>query len=278
MSFFRTLGTARQAMPREETRTVTIDGREVPLAIRAHPRARRLILRLAPEGGLRLTVPPRIARREVDAFLARHEGWAAERLARLPDVPVVEIGASLPIGGVPHRIVHSGSLRGLTRVEPSVAREGGAEGKGSETGGETGSEGESEERGAGPRIVVSGPEERAAARVRDYLKKEARAGLGPLVAQYAARIGRPVRRLAVKDTRSRWGSCTHDGALSFSWRLAMAPPFVLDALAAHEVAHLRHMDHGAGFWALARDLCPRTDEARAWLKREGAGLHAWRFE
>ena len=249
MSFFRNLGTSRQAMPREESRTITIGGRAVPLAIRQHPRARRLILRLAPEGGLRLTVPPRIARGEVDAFLARHEGWAAERLARLPDTPVVEIGALVPIGGVPHRIAHSGSLRGLTRAEP----------------------------GDPPRLVASGPEERAAARVRDHLKAEARQALEPAVAGYAARIDRPVARIALKDTRSRWGSCSHAGALSFSWRLAMAPPHVLDAVAAHEVAHLCHMDHGPEFWALARELCPATDDARAWLQREGAGLHAWRF-
>ena len=250
MSFFRTLGTARQAMPREESRTLLIGGREVPLAIRAHPRARRLILRLAPEGGLRLTVPPRVARGEVDAFLARHEDWAAERLARLPERPVVECGTMVPLGGVPHRVTHSGSLRGLTRVA----------------------------EGDPPRLVVSGPEERAAARVRDYLKREARAELEPLVAGYAARVGRRAARVTLKDTRSRWGSCSHAGALSFSWRLAMAPPFVLDALAAHEVAHLRHMDHGPSFWALARELCPATDEARDWLRREGAALQAWRFE
>ena len=250
MSFFRTLGTPRQAMPREESRTVSIGGREVPLAIRAHPRARRLILRLAPEGGLRLTVPPRVARREVDAFLARHEGWAAERLARLPDAPVVEVGATLPIGGVPHRIAHSGSLRGLPRLES----------------------------GELPALVVSGPEDRAAARVRDYLKGRAKSALEPLVAEYAGRIDQPVKRITLRDTRSRWGSCSHDGSLSFSWRLAMAPDFVVDALAAHEVAHRCHMDHGPRFWALARELCPATDDARAWLKREGAGLQAWRFD
>lgn len=247
MSFFRTLGTPRQPVPRELSRTVTIGGREVALDVRSHPRARRLTLRLAPEGGLRLTVPPRVARGEVDDFLARHEGWAAERLARLPERAVVGVGATIPLGGEPHEVAHSGSLRGLTRVEDG-------------------------------RVVVSGPPERAGARVRDHLKKTARAELEPLVARYAAEVGRPVKALRVKDTRSRWGSCTHDGALAFSWRLAMAPPYVLDALAAHEVAHLVHMNHGEAFWALARSLCARTDDARDWLRREGTGLQAWRFE
>ena len=247
MSFFRTLGTPRQPVPREQSRTVSIAGRTVPLDVRTHPRARRLTLRIAPEGGLRLTVPPRVARGEVDDFLARHEGWAAERLARLPERAVVGVGTVLPIAGEPHEVVHSGSLRGLTRREDG-------------------------------RVVVSGPEERAGARVRDWLKGEARAALEPLVEGYARAVDRPVKALRVKDTRSRWGSCAHDGSLSFSWRLAMAPPFVLDALAAHEVAHLVHMNHRAEFWALARSLCSETDEAREWLRREGAALQAWRFE
>ena len=247
MSFFRTLGTPRQPVPREHERTVSVAGREVPLSVRSHPRARRLTLRVAPEGGLRLTVPPRVARGEVEAFLARHEGWAAERLARLPGRTLVGVGTVLPVGGEPHAVEHSGSLRGLTRHEDG-------------------------------RLIVSGPEDRAGARVRDWLKGRAKAELEPLVAGYAARVERPVKAVRVKDTRSRWGSCTHDGALAFSWRLAMAPPHVLDALAAHEVAHLVHMNHGAEFWALARSLCARTDEAREWLRREGTGLQAWRFE
>ena len=247
MSFFRTLGTPRQPVPREHSRTVSIAGREVPLDVRSHPRARRLTLRIAPEGGLRLTVPPRVARREVDDFLARHEGWAAERLARLPARAHVGIGTVLPIGGKPHEVAHSGKLRGLSMREDG-------------------------------RLIVSGPEERAGARVRDWLKREAHAALEPLVAAYAREVERPVKALRVKDTRSRWGSCTHDGSLSFSWRLSMAPPFVLDALAAHEVAHLVHMNHGEAFWALARSLCADTDDAREWLRREGAGLQAWRFE
>ena len=247
MSFFRTLGTPRQPLPRELSRTVRMGGRDVPLEVRSHPRAKRLTLRVAPGGGLRLTVPPRIARGEVDAFLERHEGWAVERLSRLPERAVIGVGTVIPVAGEPHEVVHSGSLRGVTRRENAS-------------------------------LVVSGPEERAGARAREWLKKEARRALDPLVRDYAARVGRPVRAVRVKDTRSRWGSCTHDGSLSFSWRLAMAPPFVLDALAAHEVAHLVHMNHGEAFWALARSLCGETDEARAWLRREGPGLQAWRFD
>jgi predicted metal-dependent hydrolase len=80
------------------------------------------------------------------------------------------------------------------------------------------------------------------------------------------------RRVTVKDTSSRWGSCAANGNLAFSWRLVMAPPFVQDYVAAHEVAHLRHMNHGAGFWGLVAGLTPHMDEAMRWLKRDGPAL------
>jgi predicted metal-dependent hydrolase len=89
----------------------------------------------------------------------------------------------------------------------------------------------------------------------------------------AARLGVPFGRLTLRDTRSRWGSCSSTGALSFSWRLILAPAEVLDYLAAHEVAHLKEMNHSPAFWRVLRDLCPATDSAEAWLKRNGTGLH-----
>ncbi len=82
----------------------------------------------------------------------------------------------------------------------------------------------------------------------------------------------------MKDTRSRWGSCSYEGNLSFSWRIVMAPPLVIDYLAAHEVAHLKEMNHGPDFWALCRKLCPQMDEAKGWLKRHGSMLHAIDFD
>jgi len=95
---------------------------------------------------------------------------------------------------------------------------------------------------------------------------------------HAPKVGRKVRSLTLRDTRSRWGSCSADGALSFSWRIVMAPPFVLDYLAAHEVAHLREMNHGPEFWTLCAKLCPRVEEAKRWLKRNGTMLHALDFD
>ena len=84
-----------------------------------------------------------------------------------------------------------------------------------------------------------------------------------------------LRVIAIRDTKSRWGSCSSTGTLSFSWRLIMAPPLVLDYLAAHEVAHLKELNHSNRFWTLLHELCPATDEAERWLKRHGAELHRY---
>ena len=253
MSFFRTLGTSAQAMPKEERRSLVLAGRDVPLLIRTNPRARRLTLRIEPGGrGLRLTVPPRTRRRDIEAFLSRNEAWAAERIEALPTASKVGVGSLVPIAGEPHRIEHTGRLRGLP-----------------ERIGSPGSD--------GPVLRVSGLEDRAGARVAGYLKAEARRAIEPAVARHTATIGRSAKAVRIKDTRSRWGSCTSDGALSFSWRLAMAPPPILDYLVAHEVAHLEHMNHGPDFWSLCRRLAPQTDEAKAWLKANGSALHAYEF-
>jgi predicted metal-dependent hydrolase len=110
------------------------------------------------------------------------------------------------------------------------------------------------------------------------LKKEARADLERLSRMHASSIGATIRSISMKDTRSRWGSCSTEGNLSFSWRIVMAPPQVIDYLAAHEVAHLKEMNHGPHFWALCRKLCPQMEEAKAWLKRHGSQLHAIDFD
>ena len=250
MSFFRTLGTTAQAMPREERRVLALEGRDVPLLIRRNDRARRLTLRLEPGGkGLRLSVPPRVRRSEVDAFLFKHHDWVAERLRSLPAAPLVELGAMVPIEGIPHRIEHSGRLRGTTK----------------RIGGDP------------PTLLVSGPAERTGGRVVDWLKQKARERIAASIEHHTPTLGHHPTAVRVKDTRSRWGSCSSAGALSFSWRLAMAPPWVLDYLVAHEMAHLIHMNHGREFWALTHRLCPRMDEAKAWLKEEGQALHAYDF-
>jgi predicted metal-dependent hydrolase len=232
-------------------RMVPVDGRSVPLTIRRNARATRITLRIEPGGrALKMTVPPGLREREVDDFLERHNGWLRTRLARQKAGTQIEDGSEILLRGISHRIVHTGQLRGLTQSIDSEM---------------------------GHVLSVSGSEEHLPRRVADFLKKEARRDLEALVARYAKRVGKPVKSMSLKDTRSRWGSCSWDGKLSFSWRIVMAPPEVIDYLAAHEVAHLREMNHGPAFWALCEELCPHMDQAKAWLKRHGSSLHAIDF-
>ncbi|TCL73097.1 M48 family metallopeptidase [Rhizobium sp. BK251] len=235
-----------------ESRTLDVAGRSMPLTIRQHDRATRITLRIEPGGrALKMTIPTGLAVREVNAFLDRHQGWLLTKLAKFSTESRLHDGGEVPIRGVMHSIEHSGSLRGLTEVST-------IDGKAV--------------------LRVSGLPEHLGKRVATFLKKEARADLERLVAHHAGAIRKPVRSIAMKDTRSRWGSCSSEGNLSFSWRIAMAPPSVIDYLAAHEVAHLKEMNHGPRFWALCRKLCPHMEEAKAWLKRHGSQLHAIDFD
>ncbi len=106
-------------------------------------------------------------------------------------------------------------------------------------------------------------------RLADFLKREAKRDIEALVAKHTTTVGRRAKAIRYRDTVSRWGSCTSDGVLSFSWRIMMAPPAVIDYLVAHEVAHLKEMNHGPKFWKLCGELCPTTERCKAWLKRNG---------
>ena len=119
---------------------------------------------------------------------------------------------------------------------------------------------------------VAGAPEFLRRRVLDFLRGEARRQLSAMVVVKSAMLGLTARRIAVKDTRSRWGSCAADGSLAFSWRLVMTPEFVQDYVAAHEVAHLRHMNHGKRFWNLVNRLTPHAAAAIPWLRAEGFRL------
>ncbi|WP_081159058.1 M48 family metallopeptidase [Ensifer aridi] len=232
-------------------RDIEVAGKVLPLTIRQNARATRMTLRIEPGGrALKLTIPTGLPDREVNAFLTRHQGWLMTKLARFSGESELEHGGTILIRGVAHRIERTGRLRGLTEalVVDDVAV-----------------------------LRVGGAEEHLRRRIADYLKREARGELERLVGVYAGRIGRRARSLSLKDTRSRWGSCSAEGDLSFSWRIAMAPPKVIAYLAAHEVAHLQEMNHGPDFWALCERLCPDTKNAKHWLKRNGTMLHAIDF-
>ena len=247
------LSLLRKAPPpaRPTERLHEVAGRTLPLRIVENARATRLTLRIEPGGqGLRVTVPPGISAREVDRFVDRHRGWLEKRLAKVPDKTQVRPGVKVPLRGVPHLIVHEPGRRGGVTV------------------------GEVEGR---PALFVHGDRPHLPRRVADFLKREAKKDIEALVGKHTAGLGRKAKAISYKDTTSRWGSCTSDGRLAFSWRIMMAPPAVIDYLVAHEVAHLKEMNHGPKVWKLCAELCPRTDEAKAWLKKNGGALQAIGF-
>lgn len=178
------------------------------------------------------------------AFAREKEAWIRAALAEQPAVRAMGLGTQVPLEGR------------LVPIRPGTARV--------------------------PRLVegaleVPGDPAQVAARVAAYLKVLARARLTAACDAHAAALGRRYARLTLRDTRSRWGSCAPDGSLMFSWRLIMAPPAVLDYVAAHEVAHLAEMNHSPAFWAVVARLMPDYAAPRAWLKRHGQDLHGYRF-
>jgi predicted metal-dependent hydrolase len=220
-----------------------IDGLDQPISLRISRQARRIILKIRPDDGrIEVTIPPWTSRRAAGDFAAANLDWIEERLELLPKPVPFAAGAAIPLQGIEHRIVPAGTLRGR------IHREGGS-------------------------LVVPGAPEHLARRVADWLKAEAKRVISDRVRAKVARAGLTFTSIAVRDTTTRWGSCTCDGCLSFSWRLFLAPDYVLDYVVAHEVAHLRHLDHGARFWKLTAHLTDGDVElAKAWLNRHGHDL------
>jgi predicted metal-dependent hydrolase len=227
-------------------RSVRDLGLGAPVAIRVSPRARRLSLRVdAASRGVELVLPRRFAADTAIGFVARHRGWIEARLAAMPAAQPLADGAIVPVFGVPHRI-----RRVIDPTAPTVAI------------------GDGE-------IRVRGDPAHLPRRVTDYLKALARRDFAERARALAARLGKSVTRVGVRDPKSRWGSCSSRGSLSFSWRLVLAPESVIDYVVAHEVAHLVEMNHGPRFWRLVATLVPDVDKSRAWLKRHRNELMAY---
>jgi predicted metal-dependent hydrolase len=218
--------------------------------LRRHRQARRYTLRIdAPTREVVLTMPPRGSVREAKEFAQKHGGWIAARLKRLPEAAPFAHGVEVPLRGEPHRIVHRRGERGTVWTETD---------------------------GSGQRLLcVAGEPPHVDRRISDFLKREAQRDLDAASRGYAAQLGVSIKRICVRDQSSRWGSCSNTGVLSFSWRLILAPPFVLDYLAAHEVSHLVELNHSPRFWRLVKRLYPQLERAKVWLDANGTDLHRY---
>jgi predicted metal-dependent hydrolase len=227
---------------------IGIDGVPVIVRLRSNPRAVRYTLRVGRTGAEPVvTVPVGGSLAGARSFVQKHSDWLGERLSALPRPTPLAPGQTIPLRGVDHRIRHRSGSRGTVEIEPGVRM---------------------------PFLVVFGDPEHLSRRLTDWLKQQARRDLERAVYRHAAKIGVRPTAIRLRDPKSRWGSCSSRRTLSFSWRLIMAPPYVLDYLAAHEVAHLRELHHGPAFWRLLRSICRHTDSAEAWLRANGATLHA----
>ena len=230
----------------EEPPVLNIAGCRLPVAIRRLPRARRLTMRLAPDGSeVRISMPQWARTAEALAFARSREGWLAERLAALPARHEPVPGTTFPYRGEMLAIDHEPRAR----RKPELA-------------------------GAGLRL--GGPVETLGHRIRRWLQAEALDHATADLADYCRRAGVTEPRLALSDARRRWGSCSARGVIRINWRLVMAPDFVRRSVVAHEVAHLLHFDHGPDFHAALAELYEGSiAEADRWLRREGTGLHGW---
>jgi predicted metal-dependent hydrolase len=241
----------RRADPQPSTLDLGASNELIHVALRRVPGAKRFTLRVrSATRDVVLTMPQRASVASAREFAEKHVAWIGARMRRLPQPVAFAPGSIIPLRGEPHVIAHRPDARGYVWVENN-------------------------DTGDAPLLCIAGAPEHLARRLGDFLRREAHKDLKIAVGRHAATINVAVKGIGVRDTTSRWGSCSVSGSLSFSWRLIMAPSFVLDYLAAHEVAHRVHHDHSPRFWSLTASLSPETDRAEAWLKAHGVELHRY---
>lgn len=227
---------------------VTKSGESINVRLEVNPKARRLILRLDERNREAVAIAPSKRKiGEAAAFARERIDWIDEHLQALPKHLMLHPGAEFMLRDAPCQI----SLDGPGRVAKLDS--------------------------GPPQILrVPGEIETTGQRVERFLRKAAKQDLSDSVIRYCQVLNVEARRVTVKDTRSRWGSCTSDGRLAFSWRLIMAPREVLEYVAAHECAHLLEMNHSPAFWAHVTTCRPHWKAERAWLRKHGRDLHAVR--
>jgi predicted metal-dependent hydrolase len=222
-----------------------IEGRAVEVNVRLNPRARRLIVKVHPSTGeISVVAPSQRALDRAMEFARGQSDWIAAQLSRIPSAVPLKVGSTLPIRGESHVVRQRESGGGAVWIEDGA-------------------------------VCVAGHAAHHERRLLDFLKREAKKELEARAFHHAAQLGLKPTRITVRDTASRWGSCSSTRSLSFSWRLILAPSFVLDYVVAHEVAHMREMNHGPKFWRLVKDLIGDSTRPQKWLRDHGAALHRY---
>ena len=218
---------------------------DFPLKVIEPSQCRRLTLRIdGKEKKAVLSLPPRCSSKRAIKFVEENRAWIEAHLLTVPESKKFSDGDSVTLFGQKMRIKHSPELKCGVRAENNV-------------------------------IFVSGSQEFLPRRVRDFIKKESLKKLTEMSKDKASQIGCEVKKVTVKDTKSRWGSCSTLGNINYNWRIAFAPMEVADYLVAHEVSHLRHLNHSPEFWNCVKSLCPLSEESRNWLKKNGNLLYTY---
>ena len=217
-----------------------------PLVVVKSTRCRRMNLRI--DGKKRtavLTLPPRVSFKKAYDFVKGHETWAEEHLAKLPKTQEFKDGQTFTLFARPLKICH--------RPETLRAAE--------------------EKDGI---LYIGGDAAFLHRRVKDYITREAKKEFLRRSRELAEKIGCQVKSVAIKDTSSRWGSCSTLNNINYNWRIALAPACVIDYLVAHEVSHLKHRDHSREFWRCVKELYSGAALGKSWLKIHGSELYLYR--
>jgi len=215
---------------------------QLVVEVRQSARARRVILRVSPDGTAHLTVPKRVPTADALDFARRKADWIMQQQARCSGIKV-DLGVKVPIEGVDRSLCHAKAAR----LEPD-------------------------------RLCLPHEVQHVGPWVRAFLHDRAYTRIRAQAEAHAHTLGRGYQRLVLRDTRSRWGSCSSRGAVMLSWRLIMAPPAVLNYVVAHEIAHLAEMNHSPAFWQVVERLYGPWRESRDWLRKEGPRLHRFSFD
>lgn len=239
------------------TPAVAREAAGIPYVLRRSARARRLRLVIADDGTARVTLPHRMPVRAADEFVATRAGWIERHRARLEVERArhaarggLAHGAVLVFAGRPHRLEVQRDRRrrsGVVHTDEPIAV---------------------------IRVILGTDDERSTARVLEaWLRRQAREAIERRIAARAAQLGVEPRTVTIRDQRTRWGSASRRGTLSFSWRLVLTPPAVLDYVVVHELAHLAVFGHSAAFWRLVEGVVPEASSARRWLREHARELH-----
>ncbi len=227
------------------TQIIQLGQPPIDVNVKRSARARRLSLRISGvDGKVSLTLPKFSSASEAQGFLREKESWIRKHLDKRPSVEPIVPGTMLPVEGAEREIVETATR--VVKMHPHW-------------------------------IEVPRGADKTAPRVRAFLKNLARDRLAASSQHYAGLIGRDFGKITLRDTRSRWGSCTSEGNLMYSWRLILAPAEVLDYVAAHEVCHLAEMNHSPAYWAKVASVMPGYKAHRKWLRDHGSGLHRFQF-